>query len=122
MPARPTRKSEGPNEKGRSDGDSTQVSGKSDISSSFTGPVVQWIVRKSPELDIQVRFLSGLLIFHVFYAYVVKSVWCEYIYKGHCHDLEKRIVQHNSGMTKSIRPYLPFELVYFEEFETELES
>ena len=25
-----------------------------------TGPVVQWIVRKSPELDIQVRFLSGL--------------------------------------------------------------
>jgi hypothetical protein len=26
-----------------------------------TGPVVQWIVRKSPELDIPVRFWAGLL-------------------------------------------------------------
>lgn len=28
----------------------------------FTGPVVQWIVRKSPELDIPVRFWAGLQI------------------------------------------------------------
>lgn len=27
---------------------------------SFSGPVVQWIVRKSPELDIPVRFWAGL--------------------------------------------------------------
>jgi hypothetical protein len=27
------------------------------------GPVVQWIVRKSPELDIPVRFWTGLLRF-----------------------------------------------------------
>ena len=58
----------------------------------------------------------------MFYAYVLRSVWCEYLYKGHCNDLGIRIEQRNSGMTKSIRPYLPFELVYFEEFETELES
>jgi putative endonuclease len=43
-------------------------------------------------------------------------------YKGHCHDIEKRILQHNSGMTESIRPYIPFKLVYFEEFETEKEA
>ena len=30
--------------------------------------------------------------------------------------------QHNCGMTESIRPYIPFEIVYFEEFDTEREA
>ncbi|MFC3416853.1 GIY-YIG nuclease family protein [Algoriphagus hitonicola] len=54
----------------------------------------------------------------VYYAYVLKSKLHDYFYKGHCKDLTKRLEQHNSGMTTSIRPYLPFELVYFEEFES----
>jgi putative endonuclease len=54
----------------------------------------------------------------MFYAYVLKSIRHDHYYKGHCQDLKKRIAQHNSGMTKSIRHYIPFELVYFEEFET----
>jgi putative endonuclease len=32
--------------------------------------------------------------------------------------LEERIKQHNSGMTRSIVPYVPFKLVYFEGFES----
>ncbi len=55
----------------------------------------------------------------MFYAYVLKSVQHDYYYKGHCRDLQKRLQQHNSGMTESNRPYIPFELLYFEEFETE---
>ena len=58
----------------------------------------------------------------MYYAYVLKSIEQEYFYKGHCHDMEKRILQHNSGMTESIKPYIPFKLVYFEEFETEKEA
>ena len=58
----------------------------------------------------------------MFYAYVLKSIEHEYFYKGHCHDLEKRITQHNSGMTESIKPFIPFKLVYFEAFETEPEA
>ena len=58
----------------------------------------------------------------MFFAYVLKSNEQEYYYKGHCQDLEKRILQHNSGMTNSIRPYIPFTLVYFEQFETETEA
>jgi putative endonuclease len=54
----------------------------------------------------------------MFYAYVVRSVNHPYLYKGHCEDLKKRLLEHNSGMTKSIRMYAPFELVYFEEFAT----
>jgi len=58
----------------------------------------------------------------MFYAYVLKSCDHDYYYKGHCFDLQERIQQHNAGMTKSIRPYIPFYLTYFESFETEVES
>jgi putative endonuclease len=58
----------------------------------------------------------------MFFAYVLKSNEHEYFYKGHCQDLEKRILQHNSGMTESIRPYIPFSLVYSEKFETDQEA
>jgi putative endonuclease len=54
----------------------------------------------------------------VYYAYVMKSRDYDFFYKGHCKDLQKRLLQHNSGMTESIRPYIPFEIVYFEKFET----
>jgi putative endonuclease len=58
----------------------------------------------------------------MFYAYVIKSIQHDYYYKGHCQDLQKRLLQHNSGMTLSLKPYIPFEIVYFEEFETENEA
>ena len=58
----------------------------------------------------------------MFFAYVLKSLNHDFFYKGHCHDLQKRLQEHNSGMTFSIRPYLPFVLVYFEAFETEKEA
>ena len=58
----------------------------------------------------------------MFYAYVLKSVGNDYYYKGHCQNLEKRLEQHNSGMTESIRPYIPLKIVYSEEFEIEKEA
>jgi putative endonuclease len=58
----------------------------------------------------------------MFYTYVVRSTDTGYLYKGHCENLEKRLKQHNSGMTQSIRKYAPFELVYFEEFSTREEA
>jgi putative endonuclease len=56
-----------------------------------------------------------------FYPYVIKGL-NSYLYKGHCKDLEERLSQHNSGMTKSIRKHIPFELVYFEEFKSQEEA
>jgi putative endonuclease len=58
----------------------------------------------------------------MYYAYVIKSIDHDYLYKGHCQDIGKRIEQHNSGMTESIRPYIPFVLVYKEAFVTEHEA
>ena len=54
----------------------------------------------------------------MFYAYVIKSINNDFYYKGHCKDIEKRLSQHNSGMTASIKRYAPFKVAYFEEFET----
>ena len=56
----------------------------------------------------------------MYYAYVLKSIDHDYFYKGHCENLNKRLLQHNSGMTESIRPYIPFKIVYYEIFNTEL--
>ena len=58
----------------------------------------------------------------MFYAYIIKSLDHDFIYKGHSENPEERLKQHNSGMTESIRPYTPFKLVYIEEFETREEA
>ena len=58
----------------------------------------------------------------MFYAYVIKSVASPHYYKGHCVDLDERLKQHNSGMTRSIKKFIPFEIVYFEVFETREEA
>ena len=37
---------------------------------------------------------------------------------GSCADISKRINQHNSGFVRSTKFYLPWEIVYTEEYET----
>jgi len=59
---------------------------------------------------------------NMFFAYIIKSGEFNYYYKGHTSNLEKRLGEHNSGMTKSIKKYAPFILVYIEQFETEKEA
>jgi len=58
----------------------------------------------------------------MFFAYVLKSTIADYYYKGHCENLQKRIVEHNNGMTKSIKHLIPFKLVYYEVFDTRDEA
>jgi putative endonuclease len=58
----------------------------------------------------------------LFYTYVIKSIKFDFVYKGHCENLEERLKEHNSGMTRSNKAYLPFEIVYIEYFETRVEA
>ncbi len=58
----------------------------------------------------------------MYYTYVARSLKDGSYYKGYCEHLDKRLEQHNSGMTKSIRHLLPFEIIYFEEFNILEES
>jgi putative endonuclease len=58
----------------------------------------------------------------MFYAYVIRSLNHDFYYKGHCGNLTERLDQHNAGLTQSIKPYIPFVLVYHEEFGTREEA
>jgi putative endonuclease len=58
----------------------------------------------------------------MFYAYVIKSVDHDFYYKGHCENLEERLKQHNAGYTESIKPYIPFVIIYYEEFGSRKEA
>jgi putative endonuclease len=53
----------------------------------------------------------------MYYVYVLKSINNGNLYKGFCSDLEKRLSEHNSGKTKSTRPFIPWEIVYFESYD-----
>ncbi|KMQ70880.1 GIY-YIG nuclease family protein [Chryseobacterium koreense] len=57
-----------------------------------------------------------------FYVYVIKSRLNGHLYKGQTENLEKRLSEHNAGRNRSTRPFLPWELVYFEKFETREEA
>jgi len=47
----------------------------------------------------------------MFYADVIKSKVKDQYDKGHCENLDIRLKQHNSGMIKSLLPYIPFEFM-----------
>ena len=58
----------------------------------------------------------------MFYTYILKSSLKDWYYIGHTSDIDKRLKEHNNGLSKSTKPYKPFELVYFEKFETKSEA
>jgi putative endonuclease len=57
-----------------------------------------------------------------YFSYILYSASYNRFYKGHCVDLTERLKQHNHGHTKSTKPFIPWEIIYFEEFETREEA
>jgi putative endonuclease len=47
-------------------------------------------------------------------VYVIQSEKFGKRYTGLTGNLEKRIYEHNSGKTKSIKPFIPYKLIYSE--------
>ena len=50
----------------------------------------------------------------MFYIYVLKSQKDGRFYIGYTENLDKRILEHNTGKVKSTKYRIPFEIVYFE--------
>ena len=58
----------------------------------------------------------------MFYVYALKSVKHNRIFIGSTENLEKRIKEHNSGVTKSTKFYKPWQIFYFEQYLTRKEA
>lgn len=52
----------------------------------------------------------------MFYIYILKSEKNSSYYIGSCKNLEVRLKLHNSGLVRSTKRYLPWQLVYSESF------
>ena len=62
------------------------------------------------------RHSSRFINFGMFFIYILQSKKNNSYYIGSCKNIEKRFNQHNSGLTKSIKNLLPFNLIYSESF------
>jgi len=54
----------------------------------------------------------------MFYLYVLKSQKNNSYYIGSCKDTNKRLDLHNRGLVKSTKRYIPWKLIYKEEYQT----
>ena len=57
-----------------------------------------------------------------YYTYIIKSKIKNTHYIGSTSNLEQRIRLHNEGKTKSTKAYIPWEIVYYEEYNTKSEA
>lgn len=57
-----------------------------------------------------------------FYTYILLSLENGDLYKGSTEDLHRRFQEHNSGQVKYTSRYMPWKLVYYEEYETRSEA
>jgi putative endonuclease len=52
----------------------------------------------------------------MYYVYILKSTVANRFYAGVTKDLEKRLINHNKGGTKSIKPFRPWRIAYIEKY------
>jgi putative endonuclease len=50
----------------------------------------------------------------MYYVYVLESEQDRKFYTGFTRDLQKRIEEHNSGISRATKGRIPFNLVYYE--------
>ena len=57
-----------------------------------------------------------------YFVYILFSKSCNRFYTGQTQDFEKRLIEHNSGETKSIKSCTPWNLVWKTELTTRSEA
>ena len=58
----------------------------------------------------------------MYYVYIIQSLVKSWKYIGSTDNISKRLIMHNSGATKSTKPYRPLKLIYSESFNTKTEA
>ncbi|MFV8354846.1 GIY-YIG nuclease family protein [Flavobacterium sp. XS1P32] len=57
-----------------------------------------------------------------YFVYVLQSEIDVRLYKGQTSNIDKRIIEHNTGKTKSTKGFKPWKLVYLEIFDSRSEA
>lgn len=57
-----------------------------------------------------------------YFIYILYSQKLDRYYTGSTSDIDKRLIRHNAGATKSTKAGRPWEAVYSEEFNTKEEA
>ncbi|OGL38027.1 hypothetical protein A3J32_01980 [Candidatus Saccharibacteria bacterium RIFCSPLOWO2_02_FULL_46_7] len=57
-----------------------------------------------------------------FYVYLLRSMTNGNLYIGFAHDLKKRIDEHNKGLNRSTKAFMPWELIYYEAHKEETDA
>ena len=57
-----------------------------------------------------------------YFTYIIESEKNKRWYYGHSNDLERRLIEHNSGQNKSTRNKGPWELIFKRPFDTKSEA
>ena len=55
----------------------------------------------------------------MYYTYILKSQKNNKYYIGSTSDLNKRFNEHNAGKVKSTKLYIPWDIYYFEQFDSQ---
>ena len=55
----------------------------------------------------------------MYYTYILKSQKNNKYYIGSTSDLNKRFNEHNAGKVKSTKLYIPWDIYYFEKFNSQ---
>ena len=58
----------------------------------------------------------------MFFTYILYSAKYDRYYIGHCEDMNKRLYRHNSKMVTATKNFIPWEIVYYEQFESRIEA
>ena len=58
----------------------------------------------------------------MFYVYVLYSEEFNRYYTGFTKNIKRRLGEHNTGKTKSTKPYRSWKLIFFEECKTQIEA
>ena len=58
----------------------------------------------------------------MYYVYILQSEKDKKRYTGFTENLDRRLIEHNSGLVKSTRFRKPLKLIYFEEFENKVDA
>ena len=52
----------------------------------------------------------------MFYVYILKSDKDKECYIGYTHNIERRVIEHNSGLVESTNLRIPLRLLYYEAY------